>query len=94
MVIAPATAKHGLNDVLFCLYLLPNSIRGSMQVRRRGVRLSARTDVVIHPATTTFRASQGQLNRYLQIWELKTTKALQVLPACLLTCAPAFGITL
>ncbi|KAL0026566.1 hypothetical protein WJX77_006922 [Trebouxia sp. C0004] len=46
-------------------------------VQRRGVRLSARTDVVIHPATTTFRATQGQLNRYLQIWELKTTKALQ-----------------
>ncbi|KAL3159865.1 hypothetical protein ABBQ38_010265 [Trebouxia sp. C0009 RCD-2024] len=46
-------------------------------VQRRGVRLSARTDVVIHPATTTFRATQGQLNRYLQIWQLKTTKALQ-----------------
>ena len=65
-----------------------------MQVQRCGVRLSARTDVAIHPATATFRATQGQLNRYLQIWELKTTKALQVLPACLLTFAPAFGITL
>ncbi|DBB05593.1 TPA: hypothetical protein ACH3X1_012537 [Trebouxia sp. C0004] len=46
-------------------------------VQRHGVRLSARTDVVVHSATTTFRAIQGQLNRYLQIWELKTTKALQ-----------------
>ena len=75
LLIEPATAKYGL-----LVYLLPNSI--CMQVQHRGVRLAARTDVVIHPATTTFRATRGQLNRYLQIWELKTTKALQVLRAC------------
>ncbi len=49
-----------------------------MQVQRGRVRLSARTDVVIHPATSTFKAGRTQLNRYLQVWKLKTSKSLQV----------------
>ena len=49
-----------------------------MQVQRGRVRLSARTDVVIHPATSTFRAGRTQLNQYLQVWKLKTSLSLQV----------------
>ncbi len=65
-----------------------------MQVQRGRVRLSARTDVVIHPATSTFRAGRSQLNRYLQVWELKTSKSLQVRlkPKWALTFVPSVGI--
>ena len=92
LLIAPATAKHDLHVVkhLLYLYLLPNSIRGCVQVHCCGVRLSAQTDVVIHHATVTFKA--GQLDRYLQIWELRTTQSLQVLPDPSIDIPRAFGI--
>lgn len=51
-----------------------------LQVEHCGVQLSARTDVVIHHAMATLRSSRLHAHKYLQIWELKTTKSLQVLP--------------